>query len=130
MPAFSAARYTIVSYKSERARATRKPFWQRAYLDILLLVPVYYGYTQLSQQGTLAIMGVGGAIGDPFGNPLLLVAPSLYIFALGLVATRFFPVLMEALAWMFSKAPGVASVTALRYLARSPGAYTLSLIHI
>lgn len=124
LPAFSAARYTIVSYKSERARATRKPFWQRAYLDVLLLVPVYYGYTQLSQQGTLAIMGVGGAVGDPFGNPLLLLAPSLYIFALGLVATRFFPVLMEALAWIFSKAPGVASVTALRYLARSPGAYT------
>ena len=124
LPAFSAARYTIVSYKSERARATRKPFWQRAYLDVLLLIPVYYGYTQLSQQGTLAIMGVGGAIGDPFGNPLLLLAPSLYIFALGLVATRFFPLIMELLAWMFSKAPGVASVTALRYLARSPGAYT------
>lgn len=124
LPAFGAARYTIVSFKSERARATQKPFWQRTYMDMLLLLPVYYGYMQLSQQGTLAILGVGGAVGDPFANPLLLVAPSLYIFALGLVATRFFPLLMETLAWLFSRAPGVASVTALRYLARSPGAYT------
>jgi putative ABC transport system permease protein len=124
IPAFGAARYTIVSFKSERARSTRKPFWQRAYLDILLLVPVYYGYTLLSQQGTLAVLGLGGPAGDPFANPLLLLAPSLYIFTLGLVATRFFPLLMSALAWLFSGLPGVATIMALRYLARTASGYT------
>jgi putative ABC transport system permease protein len=124
IPAFGAARYTIVSFKSERARSTRKPFWQRAYLDILLLIPVYYGYTLLSQQGTLAVLGLAGPAGDPFGNPLLLLAPSLYIFALGLVATRLFPLLMSALAWIFSGLPGVATITALRYLARTASGYT------
>ncbi len=124
IPAFGAARYTIVSFKSERARSTRKPLWQRIYLDILLLVPVYYGYTLLSQQGTLAILGFGGPAGDPFGNPLLLLAPSLYIFAFGLVATRVFPLFMSALAWIFSGLPGVATITALRYLARTASGYT------
>lgn len=124
LPAFGAARYTIVSYKSERARATRKPFWQRSYLDLLLLIPVYYGYTLLSQQGTLAVLGLGGPAGDPFANPLLLLAPSLYIFTVALVSTRLFPLLMSALSWLSSNLPGVATVTAMRYLARTPSAYT------
>ncbi|MDZ4722147.1 MAG: FtsX-like permease family protein [Roseiflexaceae bacterium] len=124
LPAFGAARYTIVSFKSERARATRKPFWQRSYLDLLLLIPVYYGYSLLSQQGTLAILGFGGPAGDPFGNPLLLLAPSLYIFTTALVATRLFPLLMSALSWLSANMPGVATVTAMRYLARTPSAYT------
>lgn len=124
LPAFAAARYTIVSYKSERARSTRKPWWQRAYLDLLLLVPVYYGYTQLNQRGTIAFLGFGVGSGDPFGNPLLLLAPSLFIFALALVSTRVFPLVMSLLAWLANRMPGVSTVTALRYLARSQAAYT------
>jgi putative ABC transport system permease protein len=124
LPAFSAARYTVVSYKNERARSTSRPFWQRAFLDVLLLVPVYYGYTQLRQRGTIAFLGVGGSAGDPFGNPLLLLAPSLYIFALALVAVRLFPLLMRLLAWLFARLPGISTITALRYLSRTPRAYT------
>ncbi|MFO7167807.1 MAG: FtsX-like permease family protein [Chloroflexota bacterium] len=124
LPAFAAARYTIVSFKAERARATRKPFWQRAYLDLLLLVPVVYGYMQLSQRGTIAFLGFGVSAGDPFGNPLLLLAPSLFIFALALVSTRIFPLLMSLLAWLTNRLPGVSTVTALRYLARTPAAYS------
>ena len=124
LPAFVAARYTIVSFKSERARATRKPWWQRAYLDLLLLVPVFYGYTQLRQRGTIAFLGFGVGAGDPFGNPLLLLAPSLFIFALALVSTRVFPLAMSLLAWLANRLPGVSTVTALRYLARSQAAYT------
>jgi putative ABC transport system permease protein len=124
LPAFTAARYTIVSFKSERARATRKPFWQRTYLDLLLLVPVIYGYTQLSQRGTIAFLGFGVAAGDPFGNPLLLLAPSLFIFALALVSARIFPLLMSLLAWLANRMPGVSTVTAMRYLARTASAYT------
>lgn len=123
LPALGIARYTIVSFKSERARATRKPFWQRAYLDLLLLIPVYYGYTLLQQRGTISFLGVG-ASDDPFGNPLLLLAPTLYIFTLALVATRIFPMLMSALEWLARFMGGVATVTALRYLARTPSAYT------
>jgi putative ABC transport system permease protein len=124
LPAFIAARYTIVSFKSERARATRKPWWQRAFLDLLLLVPVFYGYQQLSQRGTIAFLGFGVGSGDPFGNPLLLLAPSLFIFALALVSTRIFPMLMSVLAWAANRLPGVATVMAMRYLARSTAAYT------
>jgi putative ABC transport system permease protein len=124
LPAFGAARYTVVSYKSERARDTRRPFWQRAFLDLLLLVPVYYGYTQLKQRGTVAILGLAGGAADPFANPLLLLTPTLYIFAFALVAVRLFPLLMRGLAWVLGRLPGVSTITALRYLSRTPRAYT------
>jgi len=122
VPALRAAGYTVVSYKNERARAVSRPFWQRAWLDILLLIAVYYGYTQLKQRGTVAILG--GAGGDPFANPLLLLTPTLYMLALALVATRLFPLAMRLLAWMLGRLPGIAVITALRYLARTPRAYT------
>ncbi|MEP7190602.1 MAG: FtsX-like permease family protein, partial [Roseiflexaceae bacterium] len=124
LPAFGAARYTVVSYKSERARDTKRPFWQRTYIDLLLLIPVYYGYSQLKERGTVAILGFGGGAADPFSNPLLLLAPTLYIFALALVVVRLFPLAMRVLAWMLSRLPGVSTITALRYLSRTPRAYT------
>jgi len=124
LPAFGAARYTVVSYKSERARDTKRPFWQRTYIDLLLLIPVYYGYSQLKERGTVAILGFGGGVADPFSNPLLLLAPTLYIFALALVVVRLFPLTMRLLAWMLNRLPGVSTITALRYLSRTPRAYT------
>ncbi len=124
LPAFGAARYTVVSYKSERARDTKRPFWQRAYIDLLLLIPVYYGYSQLKERGTVAILGLGGGAADPFSNPLLLLVPTLYIFALALVVVRLFPLAMRLLAWVLGGLPGVSTITALRYLSRTPRAYT------
>jgi putative ABC transport system permease protein len=124
LPALGAARYTVVSYKSERARDTKRPFWQRAYIDLLLLIPVYYGYTQLKERGTVAILGFGGGTADPFSNPLLLLTPTLYIAALALVVVRVFPLVTRLLAWALSRLPGVSTITALRYLSRTPRAYT------
>jgi putative ABC transport system permease protein len=122
IPAFGVARYTIVSFKSDRARAGQRPLWQRAYLDVLLLIPVWYGYSLLQQRGTVAFLG--GTAGDPFGNPLLLLAPTLFVFTMALIAARLFPLAMTLLAWPAERLPGIALVTALRYLARTPSAYT------
>ncbi len=120
LPALAAARVTIVAYKAERARATRRPFWQRAALDVLLLIPTYQAYHQLEGRGTIAFLGIGAPSGDPFNNPLLLLAPTLFIFAIALVSMRAFLVVIAAQSWIFGQLPGVAAVTAARYLARSP----------
>ena len=123
LPAFGAARYTIVSFRSERARATKLPLWQRAYFDLLLLVPVAYAYFLMRQSGP----GVFGAA-DPFANPLLLLAPTLAIFALALVAVRLFPLLMRLIAGGVALLPGIAALTAFRSMARAPKLYTRPLL--
>jgi putative ABC transport system permease protein len=124
LPALGAAGHTIISYKQERARSIRRPLWQRAYLDLLLLIPAYYGYRQLEQRGTISILGRGVPGGDPFQNPLLILTPALWLLALALISARLFPILMGLLGNLLSRLPGVSGMLALRYLTRTPRAYT------
>jgi putative ABC transport system permease protein len=123
IPAFGAANYTIVSYKSARDRLTRGPLWQRMWLDLILLVVVAYGFWQLTRNGTVTVFGVEAATGDPFTSPLLLLAPTLYIVVLGMVSLRIFPIVITALTWLSDRLRGIVVVTALRYLARTSRAY-------
>jgi len=54
----------------------------------------------------------------------LLIAPSLFIFASALIAVRLFPMLMQLLEFATRYLPGIAGITALRYLSRTPRAYS------
>ncbi|HHX63857.1 MAG TPA: FtsX-like permease family protein, partial [Chloroflexi bacterium] len=126
-PAMRAARLTIVTYKHERARDMERPLWQRYFLDLLLLIPAGYGYYVLSNRGTIAILGGGN--GDPFQDPLLFLVPSVTILAISLLFIRFFPLLMEFLAWATGQTvQAVAVVLALRQLARVSRQYTGALL--
>ena len=127
LPAMQAARLTIVTYKQDRARSMERPFWQRYFLDILLLAPVIYGYYVLDSRGTIGILGDG--TGDPFQDPLLFLVPSLAIMAFSLLMVRIFPLLMELLAWITSHlSRSVSVVLAFRQLARVSRQYTGSLL--
>ncbi len=121
LPAFVAARRTLVDEQQQAARTLRAPFWQRFFLDIMLLVPAIYGIYQLRRSGGLQLGAARGA--DPFNNPLLLLLPMLFCFALGLLAVRLIPLLLELLARLARRPSWVAPLVALRTLARQPGAY-------
>jgi len=116
IPALGAARFTIVTYKQELARSLRRPFWQRYFLDVIILAAPLYGYYLLRQQGIIS--------GNIFQNPLLFLVPTLFIFAMGLVFMRFFPLLMRFFAWLAQFIGGISSLLALRHLARSAQYYT------
>ena len=84
IPTLAGARNTIVTYKQERARLLRAPWWQRYWFDLLLLLPAGYGVWQLQTQSSLALAGKAN-VPSPLQNPLLLIAPALGIFAVALV---------------------------------------------
>lgn len=121
VPAAVAARRTLVDEQQQAARALRRPVWQRFYLDFALLIPPAYGIYQLQRTGGLQLGAVKGA--DPFSNPLLLLLPLLLCFALGLVAVRLIPLVLELLARLATLPSSVAPLVALRALARQPGSY-------
>jgi putative ABC transport system permease protein len=79
LPMLGASRYTIVTYKQERSRQVRPPWWQRAWLDILLLIPTGYGIYLLKSRGNIA-----GMPNDPFKSALAAGAGPGY-FGLTLV---------------------------------------------
>lgn len=121
IPAFAATRRTLVDEQRQAARVLRPPFWQRFYLDVLLLIPPLYGIYQLQQSGGLQLGGMGGA--DPFSNPLLILVPLLLCFALGLFVVRIVPLLAGLLERLFMLTNMVVPLVALRSLARQPGTY-------
>lgn len=126
-PTFSAAKFTIVTYKQERARLLRPPWWQRAFLDVLLLIPAAYGTYLLSKQGSISVAGTE-LTGDPFSNPLLFLVPALGIFAVTLFTLRLMPAIMSVLSWLLAKTGGLGTMLAARQLARMPGTYSGPLI--
>ncbi|MCJ7736879.1 MAG: FtsX-like permease family protein [Anaerolineae bacterium] len=129
LPTIGASRHTVVTYKQERARTMRAPWWQRIWLDIILLVPAAYGTYLLRQQGTIALpVGEGGMMGDPFQNPLLFLVPALGIFAVTLFVLRILPLLLSLLAWVLSHMRGTSMLLAVRQLSRSPGFYVAPLM--
>ena len=125
VPTLGAARHTVVTYKAEQARTLRAPWWQRAWLDLLLLIPTGYGLYLLRKQGTLVALPLSqqSAAGDPFQNPLLFLIPTLSVFALSLVILRIMPLAMRAIVWLASRTRSVALLLATRHLARTPGYY-------
>lgn len=126
MPSIGASRHTIISYKREQGRTVRAPWWQRAWLDVLLLIPAAYGTYLLQQQGSVVVPGA--TQGSPFGNPLLFLIPALGAFALTLFVLRLLPYFMAAIAWLAAKTRSVGFLLATRYLARDPAFYTAPLV--
>lgn len=129
VPTVGAARHTIVTYKRGQARSRERPWWQRAWLDVLLLIPAAYGVYVLRQQGSIALSLTGeSTIGDPFQNPLLLLVPALGLFALTLLILRVLPLLMAGVAWIASRLDGIGVLIAARHLSRTPGFYAAPLL--
>lgn len=120
LPAIGAARHSIVSYKTEIARSTRAPLWQRFFLDLLMLGAAWYGYDSLNRQSSILKADTSGNL---VLDPLLLLIPAVFILALGLFTLRLLPWIVRLLAWLASKLPGVSILMALRQLARQPSQY-------
>jgi putative ABC transport system permease protein len=125
-PSIGAARHTLVTYKQEQARTLRPPWWQRAWLDGLLLIPAVYGTYVLAQQGSLlGIVDVAEA--DPFSNPLLFLVPALTIVALALILLRLLPLLLRLVAGLSVYTSSVSLLMASRQLARASALHTAPL---
>jgi putative ABC transport system permease protein len=122
-----AAENTIVTYKQERARSLRAPWWQRYWLDVVLLLPAGYGLWQLTQQSKRALEGSEG-IPDPLQNPLLLLVPALGIFSVSLFTLRLVPRFMDLISRLLKPSKSVGMLMAARYLARTPALYSAPLV--
>ena len=140
VPAIRAARYTVVTYKQERGRILKPRWWQRAYLDVLLLIPAAYGAYILRSKGSLVSPVVDPTLAqaneiitnalpdDPFRNPLLFLVPALAAFALTLVVLRLLPLGMRGIAWLAGRTESVGVLLTARHLARTNGDYAAPLI--
>lgn len=111
------SRETVLTQEREHARPPRGPFWYRAYLDLLLLIPMIYGYQQLLNQGSLEAL-VTERPEELYQDPLLIIVPALFIIVAALLAMRLFPPIMRLLDWCAHLTPWLTPHLALRQLGR------------
>lgn len=132
-PTISAARQSVVEQAREAVRPLRAPFWQRAYVDFVLILPTYYVYQQLANRGTLAAgiinrgpFGITNPDADTaqlFQDPLLVLAPALFILCVTLLSMRIFPWLLRLFDLIAGRTPWLTLHLALRQLGRSSQSY-------
>jgi putative ABC transport system permease protein len=125
-PTVNAARAGIVRHLRERSRPRAFSAPLKFAIDLVLVGVTVYAYQQLSQRGTLGIIGWEPS-GDPFRDPLLLLAPSLFVFTTALVLTHLFPLAMRPLDRRGGRLKSFPAFMALRALYRQGGHYTSSL---
>ena len=122
LPAMQAARASIVEYETTYARPDKGPFWRRAYLDFLLIIPTVYAYQQLGQQEAFALMAQENA-SELYSDPLLILAPALVILTASLLIMRLFSPMMNLLDKLAGLLPGTVFHLALRQLGRQGHSY-------
>ena len=127
LPTFQATRQSVVSQEREQARSLRPPWWQRVYLDFLLVAPTYYAYQQLLHRGSLA-NAVENKPDQLFQDPLLILLPALVIFCAALLSMRLFTWIVRLLDLVAGWTVWPAFHLALRQLGRYGHGYTNALL--
>jgi putative ABC transport system permease protein len=128
IPISRASQLTIISYRNLISRITKNPWWQRAWLDLILLIPAVYGFYLLREQGSLAQLGTQGMSNDPFRNPILFLIPSLGILSLSLFSLRLISPFITFLEVLISWTPWTSLIIASRQIARRPIDYHAPLL--
>jgi len=118
-----AARESIVSYKQKIVRENKKPFWQRYYLDLILLVFSIFGYRELSKQ--IASIQSGALEGSQLMlDPMLFLIPILFLATAGMLSLRILPWFLRFVSLIVEKLPEVSFTVTLRQFFRNTGQYS------
>ena len=126
IPTLAAARAGIVLHLRQRSRPRLPSGLLKLAVDGALVVVTLYTYQQLSQRGSLGIIGWEPA-GDPFRDPLLLLTPSIFVLTGALLLTHLFPLLMRPLDQLGGRVKSFPVYMAIRQLYRQGGHYSSSL---
>ena len=128
VPVFGYSRMTIVNQKQKKHRNTDVPFWQRYFIDLVILAVSIYGlYTFNNQKAYLSQRVLAGESLDP----LLFLSSSLFMLGAGLFILRILPYLIQLVFNMFKKQWSPAVYTSFVRILRTrkqQGAITVFLV--
>lgn len=100
LPVIKYAKNSIVEVKSRNAKVNGKPFWEKFFIDIILVgLSVYLLYNYNKQKSSIAISILSGSKPDP----LIFLNSSLFIFAVGLLILRLIKYLIKLIYFIGRK---------------------------
>ncbi len=102
VPVVMSTRTTIVQHKQKISRFKRMPFWQKYFIDFLLLGVASYGlYRYNQQQEILSLTGIMGV--ELRMDSILFLTTTVFILGAGLLFLRVYPYVMRLIFWMGRK---------------------------
>lgn len=129
IPAYKANKKTIVDHKRSIGRRAGMPFWQKFYIDILLLVVVGYGYNNFLQRQSL-INKTGISALDLKIDPVFFLVPVLFILGIGLLFLRIYPLIIKLIYLTYKKHWSPAIYTAIIQVGRNTKSYNFLMIFL
>jgi len=126
-PTFRAAKRSVVAYEQAHSRPIRRPFWQRYFLDLLLIIPTAYAYRQMGQWGALGLL-VRESTTELYKDPLLILVPTLFVLTTSLLSMRIFPWVMRLVDRLSTISPWISLHLTFRQLSRQRQQYVTPLL--
>jgi putative ABC transport system permease protein len=132
LPQLSLARATVVSLKQEKGRSQRKPFWERYYLDFLLLIPGIYTYITLRglTQPVQALSDLAVSGEQARYDPMMFAAASLFAIACCMIGLRLFPWLMRLAALLTERIGSPGPYLGVQEVVRRPQEHSSAVLLI
>ena len=127
IPAMRAASRTIVGYERERARFRRANTALGVLIAIILVATSAYAYNQLRVRGTLGLVSWEPNEGAPT-DPLLFLAPTLFVFTVAWIASKLFPLFMRIPELVGSLLPSTSLYLGLKDVSREGSHYVVPLL--
>ncbi len=114
IPIVPILRSSVILYKQKIARRKTLPWWQRYYLDLMILAVGLIATWRLSLYGSISGITLGKI------DWLLLLAPLLLLIGSAAVFLRLAPIIFNAIAYAVARGRGVTTALALWQTARDP----------
>ncbi|MBN2852639.1 MAG: FtsX-like permease family protein [Clostridia bacterium] len=91
-PSIKASKFTIVQYKQGKDIISRKPFWQKLYLDVILLAVSLWALNNYNTfKDSMGLSGSGQV------DYLIFFAVTFFILGLSLVLMRIYPLIINGI---------------------------------
>jgi len=116
LPVVPALRRSIVAHQQGLARPPRAPWWQRLYLDVVLLVVGLILLWRLYLYGSI----VGGSAGRPQMDWLLLLSPLALLLGSATILLRIWPPVLRLFARIAAQGRGLPTALAAWQVSRNP----------
>jgi hypothetical protein len=117
LPAYSTFRQTLIVQPSWTRRPAQRTLVQRRFIDLFLLIFGGLLTWQLRRSGSFLMTEVGES---QLADPLLLIGPTLMLFAGALVVLRALPVIFRLLDQLLNLSKNLVWKLSLSRLARAP----------
>ncbi|MBC8060262.1 MAG: ABC transporter permease [Clostridiaceae bacterium] len=129
IPAYRAAKNSIVDYKRKIGRRADMPFWEKFFVDMLLLAIVGYGYYNFLQRQSV-IKDTGISALSLSVDPLFFLVPVLFILGIGLLFLRIYPLIIKLIYSVGKKYWPTSMYTALIQVGRNARSYNFLMIFL